>query len=943
MRLSWNEIRARASVFSGEWADATYEKGEAQSFYNALFQVFGVKRRSVAHYEKQVQRLNTTRYIDLFWKGKLLVEHKSAGADLAVARRQAEGYFEDLPERERPRYLLLCDFQTFILLDLDEDTETQFKLSELHQNVEAFAFIIDATPRTFKDQDPVNVEASELLGKLHDELVTSGYKGEHLGLLLVRLVFCLFADNAGIFDTRGSLLQYLEDRTLEDGSDLGQHLTHIFEILNTPPESRSTKLDEDLAQFPYVNGDLFLGGIRTPDFDSQMRQLLLDACYFDWSAISPAIFGSLFQSVMDPDARRAQGAHYTTEQNIFKVIGPLFLDELRSDFDRLTRDRSTRAKNELEKLRRRLGTLRFFDPACGCGNFLIISYRELRLLEIDILKELERRTPIAQLELVLESSIDVDQFYGIEISEFPSRIAATAMWMMDHLMNNRLSRVFGEMFTRIPIAKSPHIHHGDALEISWKDVLPPEHCNYVLGNPPYVGNKLQLDTQRKQFQRIAKEFGTTSGSLDYVAAWFFLAGGYVKAGRSRLGSGPRIAFVATNSITQGQQVGQLWPILLQSTELEISFAHQTFAWGSDARGKAHVHCVIIGLQTRNSYPAPKRLFSYADINGDPHESTHAMITPYLVDGHKLTNPYLVVHEEQDPLNGLRPMITGSKPIDGGNFIFNAEERQLFLDSEPQAEKFLRPYVGAREYLNGGARWILALHDADPAELAELPYVRKRISAVRAYRRASKSPPTQRLADTPRQYHVNVLPTGRFLVLPEVSKGQREYLPIDWLEAPIVPSNKLRIVLGATHVDFALLTSSMHMAWMQGITGRMKSDYQYSVGVVYNTFPLPAGLDDARVSSLEPLANAVLAARAEHESVTRANLYDPDGMPLRLRKAHERLDRAVERLYRPKRFTSDRERFEHLFMLYDQLKAPLAPAAPMRTPRSTPNSATSGRA
>ena len=929
MRLSWNEIRARAAAFAREWADATYEKGETQSFYNEFFDIFGVRRRTVARYEEHVRRLdNTYGFIDLFWPGVLLVEQKSTGRDLSIARRQAGGYFDALPERDRPRYQLLCDFQMFELLDREEREETRFALVDLPQQVEKFGFIIGVQRRAFRDHDPVNIEASELIARLHDALKASGYDGHDLELFLVRIVFCLFADDTGIFEPRDIFLQFIEERTSVDGADLGPWLARLFQVLNTPIERRQAALDEDLARFPHVNGELFAETLRIPDFDAAMRQALLDASRFDWTAISPAIFGALFQAVMEPADRRAQGAHYTTEKNILKVIEPLFLDDLRAEFQNLQKRRDGRSMADLRKFRDRLGTLRLFDPACGCGNFLIIAYRELRSLEIEVLRAMASRTDATQLELEVQSVVDVDQFYGIEISEFPARIAATALWMMDHIMNNRLSLEFGKTYARIPIEKSPHIHHADALEIDWSEVLSPNECSYVFGNPPFGGAKFQSAGQRVQVRHIAA-LGGSGGTLDYVAAWFIRAGEYVRrTQRENSSQPPRIGFVATNSITQGEQVAQLWRVLLDHHRLEIAFAHRTFAWGSDARGKAHVHVVIIGLDTTEHASRDRRLFTYEDFNGEPLESRHAVVTPYLFDGGALANPHLVVREEGRPINGLSQLITGSKPIDDGLYIFDAEERLAFLDAEPDAAPFLRPFVGAREYLQGGERWILALHDASPATLAQLPRVRERIAAVRTYRRASKSKPTQKLAETPTLYHVNVLPTAPFLVLPEVSSERREYVPLGWLKPPVIPSNKLRLLPDATLTDFALLTSAMHMAWMRAVTGRMKSDYMYSVGVVYNTFPTPPGFksENANMSALEPLAQAVLDARAAHQDATLAEIYDPDLMPPNLRSAHHALDRAVDRLYRRARFTSERERVEYLFALYERMQAPLAAKA-----------------
>ena len=921
MNLSWNEIRVRAAKFASAWQDAGYEKGETQGFYNGFFEVFGVQWRSVARFEQHVRKLDdSSGYIDLFWPGVLLVEQKSAGRDLAKAYDQAGEYFDTLPEHDRPRHLLVSDFQTFELHDLDEREHAAFALADLPQHVERFGFFLGRQKRTFRDQDPVNIRASELMGRLHDELKDAGYTGHDLELFLVRTVFCLFADDTGIFEPRDIFLEFLDTRTRPDGLDLGPLLSQLFQVLNTPDDRRLATLDEDLARFPYINGSLFRDLIPSPSFTGSMRRALLDACRFDWTAISPAIFGALFQSVMQPEERRAKGAHYTTERNILKVIEPLFLDDLGAEFQRLKARRDSRRRTELQRFQRKLGSLTFLDPACGCGNFLIIAYRELRLLEIEVLKELRAYWDDAGtgvLDVSLLSAVNVDQFHGIEMDEFPARIAETALWMMDHIMNVRLSLEFGLAFARIPLEASPRIVHADALEMDWNDVLPAMNCSYVLGNPPFGGSKEQTSEQRAQVRRI-----TGSGTLDYVTPWFLKAGDYA-TGETRIG------FVATNSIAQGEQVGQLWPLLFERAGLELAFAHRTFAWGSDARGKAHVHVVVIGLDRQRHVRPEKRLFSYPDVNGQPEESRHAALSPYLIDAGSLRDPHLTVRNAGHPLNGLNRLIIGSKPIDKGHYIFKAQERAEFLAEEPGAAPFMRPFVGAWEFINRQERWILALHDASPDTLRALPKVRALIAAVREYRLASKSKPTQELAGTPTLYHVNVLPDEPFLVIPEVSSERREYVPIGWLEPPAVPSNLVRVMEHATLADFALLTSAMHMAWLRCVGGRLKSDYRYSIGLVYNTFPVPP--EGANLSSLEPLGQAILDARAAHPNASLADLYDPDLMPPNLRKAHQALDRAVDRLYRPGGFNAERDRLEHLFVLYERMTAPLT-AKPKRKTR-----------
>ena len=584
-----------------------------------------------------------------------------------------------------------------------------------------------------------------------------------------------------------------------------------------------------------------------------MRDRLLDACRFDWSNISPAIFGALFQSVMDPKERRAQGAHYTTEKNILKVIEPLFLDDLRAEFARLKARKDSRRLADLRRFQDRLGAMRFFDPACGCGNFLIIAYRELRLLEIEVIREIRAATGAAaqdELDVRVLSQVDVDQFYGIELGEFPARIAETALWMMDHIMNNRLSLEFGQTYARIPLHTSPHVLHGDALETDWAELLPPQDCAFVFGNPPFIGQSYQAREQREQMRRLTNPRGKTGSPLDYVGAWFLKAASYA-TGATRIG------FVATNSLTQGEQVALLWPRLFASG-LEIAFAHRTFAWGSDARGKAHVHVMIIGLDRRENRRSDKRLFSYSDLNGEPEESRHAALSPYLFDAGNLADPHLVVTDSARPLSPRSVMQFGVKPTDGGHLIFSEQERRDFVDQEPSAGKFFRPFIGAREHINGLSRWILFLEEAEPEELRAMPLSVERIRRVRAMRLASKKAATVRLASTPTQLESRSIPSASFLVVPETSSERRDYVPIGWLEPPAMPSNAVRIVENATLADFALLTSAMHMAWLRHVGGRLKSDYRYTIGLVYNTFPMPP--DGTNLSKLEPLAQAVLAAR-----------------------------------------------------------------------------------
>jgi hypothetical protein len=959
MRLQWSEIRARAAAFSERHKHARYEKGETHTFYNEFFDCFGVSRRQVATYEQRVRNLPGDKrgFIDLFWPATLIVEQKSAGLDLKRASNQALDYYDWLPDAQRPRYILTCDFQKWHLLDLEDGREWRFPLADLKRHVEAFAFILGVQPRLHRKQSPANHAASRLMGQLHEALAATGFAGHDLELLLVRLLFILFADDTRIFNNKDQFLTLIEQRTAYDGSDLGRWLGELFEVLNTPEDRRQSTLDGDLAAFPYINGALFAERIRMPAFDNAMRTILLDACEFDWGEVSPAIFGGLFESVIDKVTRRKQGAHYTPEDAILRLIGPLFLDELHAEFERARALRSGK-DDALRQLHDRLASLTFLDPACGAGNFLVVAYRELRELERELVKEVYLRPGMARARLAsnaaLFSRVNVDQFFGIEIDEFPARIAEVALWMTDHIANVRLGEDFGESYARIPLVAAPGIHHSDALELDWNEVLPAERCSYVLGNPPFVGQSYQSPAQRTQMRTLLKLFGRRAGSLDYVGAWFIKAGEYAShsrreregAAQRREGEGdepsgsadpspspqpppdwrgrsPRIAFVATNSIVQGEQVAQLWPILFHRHRLEIAFAHRTFVWP----GKAAVHCVIVGLAQAGEGPEEKRLFSYVDGKGVPLVSRHAALTAYLFDA-KAADRHLVVTEQRTPLSATAPaMRMGSKIVDGGHYIFDANERAAFLTQQPEAEELLVPLIGSKEYIQGGRRWILDLQDVAPNILRNLGQVRERIARVRAFREGSKKDKTRELAQAPLRFEVNTRPPGRFLIVPEVSSERRDYVPIGWIEERSVPTNLVQTIVDATLWHFGVLTSAMHMAWLRHMGGRLKSDYRYSIGLVYNTFPWPAATP-AQQARITALAQAVLDARAlpKNATATLADLYDPDTMPPELRKAHRDLDAAVDRLHRARPFASDRERVEHLFPLYEALVQPTATAA-----------------
>ena len=976
MPLSWNEIRSRAHEFSKRWEHETSEDAEAKPFWTEFFSVFGIDRKRVASFEEPVKKLGDKQgYIDMFWKGVLLVEHKSRGKDLDKAYTQALDYFPGIKERDLPKYVLVSDFNRFRLYDIEalspssgrgaggEGVFHEFELRELHKNIKLFGFIAGYQTRAVKPEDPVNVKAAELMGKLHDALKAIGYEGHPLEVYLVRLLFCLFSEDTGIFQ-RQQFKEYLEDKTAEDGSDLAAHLAQLFEVLNTPKEKRLRNLDEHLAAFEYVNGKLFEEHLPTASFDAKMRNQLLDCCALDWSRVSPAIFGSLFQSVMDKEARRNLGAHYTSEANILKLITPLFLDELRGEFERCKGN-----AKKLAEFHDKLRKLKFFDPACGCGNFLVIAYRELRLLELEVLRELYKKRETGFLDVSEIVWLDVDQFYGIEIEEFPAQIAQVAMWLTDHQMNQLISEEFGNYFARLPLKKSATIVCGNALQLDWREVAP--DADYILGNPPFVGKQMQDDGQKADMERIFHGV-KGAGVLDFVAAW------YLKAAQYMQGCSVRTAFVSTNSIAQGEQVGILWGELLNKYHIKIHFSHRTFKWGNDARGKAAVHCVIVGFAPFDV--SDKRIWDYEKPDSDAHELKVHNINPYLMDA-----PDVILANRRQPICAVPEIVFGSMSNDGGHLLMTDAEKHDLLEKEPAAAKFVRAFLSAKEFINKESRWCLWLEGITPNELRQLPEVSRRVQAVKQLREASDRATTRELAAFPTLFGEIRQPANRYLAIPKTSSERRNLIPIAFLDATCIASTELFTIDAATLYHFGILTSTMHNAWMRYTCGRMKSDYRYSAGIVYNNFPWPdlpspagggragdEGLSTAAVSSDDPhpkslsrlrardlvetAAQAVLDARAqfmlpspaggrgaggEGERVSAANsasladLYDPLTMPPSLVKAHQTLDRAVDACYRKAAFTSDAQRVEFLFERYQQLTS-LLPMEKKATKRKDKN-------
>ncbi|HUY91969.1 MAG TPA: DNA methyltransferase [Pirellulales bacterium] len=923
MPLSWNEIRHNAHAFAKDWAEESNEDAEAKTFWDEFFAIFGVKRRVVASFEEPVKNLaGNWAYIDLFWPSKLLVEHKSRGKSLDKANSQAMEYIRGLKvagrDNEVPQYVVVSDFARIALHDLDEDKTVTFKLAELPKHVHAFAFIAGYKQQRVDPDDPVNIDAVELLGKLHDELEAGGYAGHDLERFLVRILFCLFADKTGIFDSPNAFALYIENHTAEDGSDLGMHLDRFFDVLDKAKDKRQKNLLEELAELPHVNGALFKERLGFADFNRAMREKLLECTRFDWSKISPAVFGSLFQSVLEPRQRRQVGAHYTSERDILKLVRSLFLDELRAEFKKVKGN-----KNRLREFHDRLAALRFLDPACGCGNFLVVTYREIRLLELDVLKEIYAGgQQVMDIEHL--SRVDVDAMFGIEISEFPALIAEVAMWLIDHQMNQAVSAEFGLYYVRLPLRKSAKITQANALRLDWEDVLPAGECSYVLGNPPFVGAKYQNAEQRKDLVEAAKNL-KNAGLLDYVAGWYFKATQY-SAGRKT-----PIAFVSTNSITQGEQVGVLWNELFRRG-IRIRFAHRTFSWESEARGKAHVHVVIIGFGFGES--VNKRLYDYELDPNHPTVTLVKQISPYLVEG-----PPTTVVNRSLPICEVPQIGIGNKPIDDGNYLFLPEEKTAFLKIEPKAARWFRRWLGSKEFINGWERWCLWLGDCPPSELRAMPEALKRVEAVQKFRLASPSEPTQKLAATPSRFHVENMPKGSFLVIPKVSSERRRFIPIGFMGPETLVSDLCFIVPNAGLYHFGILSSTMHMAWVRMVGGRLESRYRYSAKLVYNNYPWPKNVAEKKRARVEKNAQAVLDARLQFPQSTLADLYDPLTMPAPLVKAHRELDRAADACYRSTAFENDRSRVEFLFALYEELTAPITAALEENAPRKRRKKAT----
>lgn len=903
--ISRNQIIKNARKFSKDWKDEVSEKAESQTFWNEFFAVFGISRRQVGIFEAKLTKLNGNRgFIDVFWPGKLVCEQKSRGQDLEKAFQQAIEYLEataKVDPAQLPRYVIVCDFEFLRLYDLETQEHTQILVAELASHVHLFGFLHDQISEIKKAEVAANIEAAEKMGKLHDQLKAVGYDGHALEVMLIRLLFCLFAEDTGIF-AKYQFTNFIQRKTKADGSDLAPQIAMLFYVLNQPEQQRLKNLDQDLADFAYINGQLFAEPLPPASFDDEMRSILLEACEMDWSKISPEIFGALFQSVMDAEQRRSLGAHYTSEDNILKVISSLFMDDLRTEFDDIRKKGRGKARIvALDAFHQKLSNLDFLDPACGCGNFLIVAYRELRLLELDVIEEIYKKDQLLDVSTIVRCN--VSQFHGIEIEDFPSQIARVAMWLVDHQMNMLVSEHYGTHFARIPLKSVADIQNANALKILWATV------DYIFGNPPFIGHQWRTKEQQADLDKVFPK-GGKFGKVDFVGAWF------VKAARI-MSEHPHIktAFVSTNSITQGEQVGVLWGWIFEQG-LQINFAHRTFQWQSAAKGKAAVHCVIIGFSTQSD--VKKYLFEYDDIQGVPTKLEAKQINQYLSDASSIILP-----SRSKPRFNMPSMTQGNKPVDAGNLILNSEEKNYFLNTYPILQQYIKSYIGGNELINNIERYCFWFADASPSDLKQIvgiPEIKQRIENIKQLRLKSPTASVQEFASSPLLFTQNRQPKGNFLAIPEVSSERRDYIPIGFMDSHTVPSNKIYMIPNVGLYEFGILTSHMHMAWMRTVCGRLESRYSYSPNI-YHLFPWLENISAPDKKKIEDLAQKILDVRAEEfaKDVTTslAMLYDPDIMPMNLRKAHKALDKAVDTAYGQPKFSNEAERVAFLFGLYEQ--------------------------
>ena len=919
--INAKEQQKAAKEFAAFWKGKGYEKGQSQAFWMSLLRdVYGIEHpEQYISFEDQV-KLDNTSFIDGYIEAThVMIEQKSIGKNLMQPIKQSDGslltpfqqakrYSAELPYSKRPRWIITCNFEEFNIYDMEKPNGEPEKilLKDLPKEYYRMQFLVNTGNENLKREMEISLKAGDLVGRLYDAILKQ-YKNPNdshtlksLNMLCVRLVFCLYAEDADIFGQHEMFGRYLSQF---QAKDVRKALIELFRVLDTKPEDRDPYMDDDLAAFPYVNGGLFADeNIEIPRFTDEIVDLLVHHASegFDWSEISPTIFGAVFESTLNPETRRSGGMHYTSIENIHKVIDPLFLDELKAELEEIkqTKVKKTR-ENKLEIFRYKLSSFVFLDPACGSGNFLTETYISLRKLENEALREIHGD------QMLLDNVINVSigQFYGIEINDFAVTVARTALWIAESQMMKQTEEIIGRDIDFLPLKSYPNITESNALRIDWEEVVPKEKLTYIMGNPPFVGYSLQSKEQKADMLAIyVDEKGKpykTAGKIDYVAAWYF------KAAQLMEHTAIRTAFVSTNSITQGEQVAGVWKPLYERFGIHIDFAHRTFRWDSEASLKAHVHCVIVGFSSAPS-GAVKRLFD----NGT--DKIVENINPFLVDA-----PNVFIDSRSIPICDVPKMTTGNRPADGGHLIIEKEDYDNFIKREPNAKKYIKRFMGSVEYINNKERYCLWLVGVSPAELRKMPEVLKRIEACKKDRLNSPDKGRQKLADTPAVFRETQNPE-QYIIMPKVSSERRKYIPCGFLNGNIIPSDLVFIIPNATLYHFGVLTSNVHMAWMRTVCGRLKSDYRYSKDIVYNNFPWCNPTPEQK-AKIEQTAQAILDARVKYPDCSLADLYDETTMPPELRKAHQANDKAVMQAYGFwGRLNSESECVAELMRMYQKL-------------------------
>ncbi|MBQ4560871.1 MAG: class I SAM-dependent DNA methyltransferase [Clostridia bacterium] len=890
------ERRTNAKAFAEYWKDKGYEKGESQSFWLSLLRdILGVEHpEQYIIFEEQVH-LDHTSFIDAHIPAThVLIEQKGRNKDLRKGIKQSDGsfltpfqqaqrYSAALPYSQRPRWIITCNFEEFLVYDMEKPNgePEEIFLKDLPKEYYRLMFLVDKEDENIKREMEVSIKAGALVGKLYDEILKLYIHPDDpetlksLNMLCVRLVFCLYAEDAGIF---GSHTQFHDYIKAFPARDMRRALIDLFRILDTKVEDRDPYENDLLLAFPYVNGGLFADErIEIPQFSDNIRDLLLHNASedFDWSDISPTIFGAVFESTLNPETRRSGGMHYTSIENIHKVIDPLFLDELREELDEIKDIKVNKTRvDRLEQYRHKLSELVFFDPACGSGNFLTETYISIRRLENEALAEITKDQITLDFGDIIKVSIG--QFYGIEINDFAVTVAKTALWIAESQMMKETSEILQTEIDFLPLKSYANIVEGNALRIDWETVVPKDKLDYIMGNPPFVGARWMSKVQKQDLVSIFGESWKNAGNLDYVACWYKKASELIKY------TNIRVALVSTNSIAQGESVTNLWKPLFEQG-VHIDFAYRTFRWDSEASIKAHVHCVVIGFSVAISNK-PKIIYS-AD---RPLEVSN--INGYLVDADNI-----FIGNRSTPLCDVPCIAMGNQPIDDGNYLFTYDEKNEFVKKEPLSEKWFKPWYGAQEFINQKPRYCLWLGECPPNELRRMPECLERVKAVRKFRLSSKRGSTLKLADTPTRFQTENMPEGKFIVIPEVSSEKRKYVPIGYMDDSVLCSNKLRLMPNANMYHFGILESNVHMAWMRAVCGRLEMRYDYSIKIVYNNFPWPDPTEEQKIA-IEKTAQAILDARAKYPDCSLADLYDELTMPPELRKAHQENDKAVMRAY-----------------------------------------------